>query len=188
MHVASLDGKELTRALRQMKSSPGKKLGSAFWMFGEELVIGWSGGEQRVSAEVHKSLPDGIVVDCVGMKHVVERLRYQGPTEIRFADGHMSMGNDRIRAELAKGPRAFALLVGSSAGDVLLASEAFSMDEARLSGYEEEILEVREKLHKSLRRAGRALDWTGISEDELNDAVMERIADKAQARKGRFLV
>jgi hypothetical protein len=71
---------------------------------------------------------------------------------------------------------------------VLLASEAFSMDEARLSGYEEEILEVREKLHKSLRRAGRALDWTGISEDELNDAVMERIADKAQARKGRFLV
>ncbi len=188
MHLATIDGKQLTRALRQMKSSPGRKLGKAFWMFEEELVIGWSGAERSVEAEVHKSLPDGLVVDCDGMKHVVDRLKYQGPTEIRFADGYMCIGKDRIRAELAKGPRTFALLVGSGAGDMLMASEAFSMDEARLSGYEDEIFEIRAKLHRSLRRAGEALSWTGISEDDLNDVVMDQIAEQAQISKEKFRV
>jgi len=171
-----------------MKSTPGKKLGSAFWMFEKGLTIGWSGGERKVSADVHEPLPYGVVVSCDAMKHVVERLRYKGEMEIHFGGDHMSIGNDRIRAELAEGPRAFSLLVGSTAGDMLLASEVFSLDEAQRSGYEEDFCDVRSKLHRSLRKAGKALDWTGVSQDELNEAVMDRICELAERRKGRFLV
>lgn len=188
MLVATLDGKELTQALRQMKSTPGRKLGSAFWKFGGELEIVWSGGQRKVSAAVRQPLPHGILLKCEVMKHVAERLRYQGEVEVHFEGGHMSIGNDRMRADLAEGPRIFSLLVGSSAGDMLLASEVFSLDEAQRSGYEEEFCEVRARLYRSLCKAGKALDWTGISQAELNEAVLDHICAKAERIKGRFLV
>ncbi len=188
MHLATIDGKELTRALRWLKSSPGKKLGSAFWLFGEDLRLEWSGAVRSLDAQVWQPVADGIMVDCEAMKHVTARLTYSGPTEIRFADSQLLIGRDRFAAQRAAGPRAFALPVDADEGDVLLALLGYGHDATAQSGYEEAGAKAVERLEESLIAVGKATRWTGLSQYRLGEIVMEELGAMAQRQKQRYAI
>ncbi len=186
MHIASVDGKELSHALRQLKSTPGTKRGTAFWVFGEELRIDWSGASKSIAARVAEPVPSGIVVDCNVMKQVTARLNYDGPTDIRFEDDALLIGRDRIGAHKATATRQVALPVDADDADVLLATLGFSPEGMADSGYGVEADEVVSKLKKSLSTAAKALLWTSLGPDRLGDMVMDELIAKARRIKERY--
>lgn len=179
MHLATVDGKELTRALRRMSRVPGRRMGSAFWRFADKLVIEWSGIEETVDADVVAPMPDGLIVSARFMKHAGRRPRYSGQIEIHFDNGMLAIGAHRITVDRATGPRTVALPFNAREGDVLRAMMAGAEEELKASGYAEECELVDEKWRKSVDRAAKALAWTGIDRERLARVVGDELMAEA---------
>ena len=175
MHLATIDGKELTKALRRMRRVPGRRMGCAFWRFGAGLVIEWSGIEETVEAEVVSPLPDGLMVSGRFMKHAGKGPGYSGSMEIRWEEGMMAIGKHRITVERAEGPRTVALPFNAGDGDLLRAMLTHSLEELRNSGYGEECELVGGKWDRSVAKAAKALAWTGLGERRLAGVVAEAL-------------
>ncbi len=186
MHIASVDGKELSRALRQLKSTPGTKRGAAFWSFGEGLQIDWSGASRTIPARVAEPVRPGIVVACDVMKQVTALLNYNGPTDIRFEDDSLFIGRDRIGAHEATAIRQVALPVDADDADVLLATLGLGADTMADSGYGDDAQEVITKLKESLVDAANQLKWTSLQPDQLAEMVMDELIAKGQRLRERY--
>jgi hypothetical protein len=179
MHVAQVDGGDLTRVLRQMLKVPGRRTGCAFWRFTDKLIVEWSGMQETLPAHVATPVPEGLVVSCRFMKHAGRRHTYSGEVAIRWMDGHMHIDNHRVPAERAAGPRVFDLPFDASLAHVLRATLAHSAEEVRQSGYAVESEEITEKWFKSIRRAEKSLSWAGLDRSRLYDVLTAAIlADK----------
>ncbi len=186
MHIARVDGKELSRVLRQLKSTPGTKRGAAFWFFGEDLRIDWSGASLSLGARVAELARQGIVVAGDVMKHLSARLNYDGPTEIRFEDNALLIGRDRIPARRSLVPRSVSLPVDAQAADVLLATLGFGTQAMSDSGYGSDVDETLSRLKKNLANSARNLAWTSMAPDRLADIIMDDLIAKAHRVKERY--
>lgn len=175
MHLATVDGEELTKALRRMSRVRGRKLGCAFWRITDRLVIQWSGIEESVAADVVNPIPEGLMVSGRFMKHAGKGPGYSGPMEIGWDDEMMAIGQHRIMADRAAGPRVVALPFNATEGDLLRAMLTHSLEELKDSGYAEECELVGQKWDRSIARAAKALAWTGLDERRLAGAVAEAL-------------
>jgi hypothetical protein len=180
IHMATVDGKSLTKALRKMKRVRGRKMGSAFWSFGDNMEIAWSGMQFAVEGEVFYQLPHDIMVSARFMRHSGDRLTYEGPTDICWEKGDLCIGFDRVPAEEAPTSRPFALLVDANEGDLLREVLGRSTEAAVQSGYGEELEPLEEKLGRTMGQAAKALAWTGMSEERLTNMVMGALTEDAR--------
>ena len=175
IHVATVDGKSLTRALRRMKRIRGRKMGGGFWRFGDHMSIEWSGMQEAVEGEVYYPLPYGIMVSVGFMRHAVVRLKYSGPTDICWEQGKLWIGNDRVAAVEPTSDRVFSLPVDAREGALLRGILGWSKEAAVQSGYGVELEQIEARLERSMKKAAKALAWTGMGEGRLSDMVIEAL-------------
>ena len=178
--LARVDGKSLTRALRNMKKIRGRKMGSAFWRFSDQMIIEWSGMHEPVEGEVFYPLPDGIMVPVRFMRHTVVRLKYSGPTDICWEGGKFWIGFDSIDAQEATGARPFSLPVDAREDALLRGVLGWSKEAAVQSGYADEIEQLEARLERSMTKAAKALAWTGMKRDRLARLVMDALTADAK--------
>ena len=183
IHVATVDGRSLTRALRRMKRIRGRKMGGGFWRFGNHVSIEWSGMQEAVEGEVYYPLPHGIMVSVGFMRHAVVRLRYSGPTDICWEQGKLWIGNDRVVAVEATGDRVFSLPVDAREDSMLRGILGWSKEDAVQSGYGVELEQIEARLERSMSKATKALAWTGMKEGRLSDMVMKALTEDGKAYK-----
>ena len=167
MHLATVDGKHLTKVLRRMKRIRGKKMGAAFWRFEEGIIIDWAGMEIGVEGEVVSPLPHGIIVPGRFMKHATVKLRYSGPTEIHWQNNQFHLGPDRVVAEQANAPRVFALPIDAREVHVLRALRSHSASTIRQSGYGNELDAAKARLDRTVDKMEKTLSWIGIDRLEI---------------------
>jgi len=183
IHLATVDGKSLTRALRKMKRIRGRKMGCGFWRFGDQAAIEWSGMHEAVEGEVYYQLPYGIMVPVGFMRHAVVRLKYSGPTDICWEQGKLWIGNDRVGAVEATGDRVFSLPVDAREDALLRGVLGWSKEAAVQSGYAEELKQIEARLGRSMIKAAHALAWTGMKEETLSQMVVDSLTTDAQGYK-----
>jgi hypothetical protein len=180
MHIATVDGKELTRTLKAINRAPGRKMGDAFWRFGDAMVIEWSGTQLMIEAEVKTPAPNGFMISYKFMRHARTQVKYDGPTDIRWDGEWLHVGSHRIPAYQLEEPRAFALGVDATEADLFRARLYFDLKNVQLSGYGEKWVELEEKLGRSFDKADKALSWTGLPREDLAQLVIGRVWDQAQ--------
>ena len=180
MHIATVDGKDLTRTLKAINRAPGKKMGDAFWRFGDAMVIEWSGAQLAVEADVRTPAPDGFMISYDFMRHARTQVTYDGSTDIRWDGEWLHVGSHRIPAYKLEAPRAFSLGVDATDADLFRARLFFDLEKVQLSGYGEKWVELEEKLGRSFDKAEKALSWTGLPREELAQLVIGKVWDQAQ--------
>ena len=179
IHLATVDGESLTKALRQLHLTPGRKMGCGFFYFGEEMEIQWAGTSVAVEGDVHSYLSHDVMVSLKLMQQITEHLSYQGPTEISWEDGVLCVGANRIPGEEAPIERQFALAAGCGDKEMLRAVLAYQGDAAFEAGYKEEVIAVGNRLEKSLGEVHEALAWTGITPKLLTPVILNILKEQA---------
>ena len=182
MHIATVEGKELTRALRALNRTPGRKLGSAFWRFSDSMVMEWSGAQRVIPAEVTSPAPDGFMISNKFMRHVRSGVSYSGPTPLSWDGQRFHIGNHRIPAQKASSSRPFSLSVAATDADLLEATLLYDSDKVREAGYGNDQKRLDERLERTLRKVAETLAWTGLARDQISPLLLDSIRDRAKRR------
>ena len=164
MHLATVDGDVLTKALRAMAGAPRELLGTAFWTFRGEIRVEWTTYEQPIEAQIEVALAGALAVAGRHMKQAGLALSFEGPVEVTWEpdQGRLGLGPHRLPARLAEpGPRA-ALPLDAGDRDLLRALLASSAADLRRAGYGEDVERVEGLWREGLDQAVEALAWTGI--------------------------
>ncbi len=177
MRLATVDGHELSLALREMSQAPRTLLGSAFWCFDEELTIHWTSYRQAVDARIEASLVGPVRVSGETMKQLGVIVALEGETHVVWDDERqrLRVGVHSLRAEMVDSAPGFTLALDAGEGELLkelLGRGRRQVDEA---GYHQEAEAVVQRWEESLRAAWEVLAWTGVSRDAVRAHLEEAL-------------
>jgi hypothetical protein len=114
MHLATVDGEKLIRALTEVQGGGKNKHARRWvWAFGFDLTILWGRTGRRLLAEVHELGPIVVVVHNDVMEDLIGSIDCNGPTEIHLADRKLVVGGRTIRGRFLAGRNALRPVSGS---------------------------------------------------------------------------
>ena len=152
MHLATVDGRKLIRAVTEVQQECNEPYADMWWWaFGFDLTIMRGRTGRRFLAEIHELGPIVVVSYKQVMAELIRTADYEGPTEIYFAHDEMIVGERRFSAEILEGRDA---LRPASRTDVFVSREDFrsgdSKDEGSRSSAEIELYERRRAWYLAL--------------------------------------
>ncbi|MFH1529894.1 MAG: hypothetical protein ABIK09_04060 [Pseudomonadota bacterium] len=174
MKLATVDGSMLTVILVQMAQAPRRLLGSAFWCFGEEIVIRWTSYEQPLAGEVESALPSPLMVPGDVMAQLGAGINLEGAVDIEWEPerARLRIGPYRLPAIPSPEPP-FVLPLDAGPRDLLRRLLLSSREAVTAAGYGVEAEEVDVRWRKGLAAATEDLAWTGLTRQDLEAALSE---------------
>ncbi len=183
MHLATVNGEQLTQTLRRMAGAGAGRMGGAIWRVFYTLEIEWAGVCEELPAEVHEPITFGLLVANDAMHHVCGRFSYTGPTPISWAEGKLGIGKDLVPATQVDGPRAPQLPLDATEADLLRRLLTDPIEVIRGAGYTSECDDVVKRWQTSIAAAHKALAWTGIDERTLEAVAAQLVRRRSRLRR-----
>ena len=174
MRLATIDGEALSKALRLMARAPREMLGSAFWCFGDELVIRWTTYEEPLDAQIESTLEAPLMVPGDAMAQLCARVELRGdvPLEWDPEGTRLVLGPHRLPATPSEPP--FQLALDARPRD-LLPHLLVRPETLAPAGYAAEAAALRKRWDGSLAAAAEALAWTGLGVGALEAVLVAAI-------------
>ncbi len=177
MRLAIIDGSVLTAVLRRMHQAPRGLLGSAFWRFGDELVLSWTTYEEPVPAQVEPDPPGPLMVPGDAMAQLAAGIDLVGEVVIDYdpSRDRLRIGPHALPATPAAPTLPFTLPLDARPRDLLQRVLTEAPEALAAAGYESESEDLSARWSSSLDAAAEALEWTGLTGVDIEAALVEAL-------------
>jgi len=174
MKIGTINGAALTDALKQMGKAPRRLLGSAFWCFGDEVIVSWTTYEHSLDAHLEVPSAGPFMVPGDVMAQLCRRVALKGEVTIEWdaTRARLQLGSHSLPAIQVAPERPFVLALDARPRELLRQALVQSPESLAEAGYGTEAEEIMKRWQRSLDAAHEALAWTGLTKGDIEAALL----------------